>query len=156
MSKIRKVRWDRVAVMVAIPLSIMAVSHKKTAYIEQHTPVVTITNPATEEVAESLKMDEYVSLGQFRISYYCGGECCNGKWAGISASGKELKPGMVAMDKSFDFGTTIYMNEDGVMNEYVCEDRGGAITGRRIDVYCSDHKTATQLGVIYTEVFVKK
>ncbi len=113
--------------------------------------VVTVTEPKVVEVAE--QSEGYTSLGEFKITYYCGCEKCNGKWAGVTATGKNLEVGMVAADPSIPFGTELFINEDGMMAKYTVEDRG--VKGNHIDIYVPDHEMARQLGVLHTEVFVK-
>lgn len=155
----RRIRWDRVALIVALPIAIGFTNKFTKVYKVAELPTpsevgVTITEP-TENDLEPI-CDEFESLGEYRISYYCGCEKCNGKWGNISATGKTLEEGMVATDPSIPFGTKLYINTDGVMKEYVVEDRGGAIKGNRIDIYVSDHKVANELGIVYTDVFIKK
>lgn len=150
----RRVRWDRVAILLAVPVLAMAGTKQiKKEFMAKEKLVVTITEPKAEE-----EMEEYQSLGTFKITYYCGGECCNGKWAGVTASGKSLEEGMIATDPMFPFGTELYFSGgvNGLMERYIVEDRGSAIKGNHIDVYVPDHKLANELGVVYTEVFTKK
>lgn len=39
---------------------------------------------------------------------------------------------------------------------YVAEDRGGAIKGNIIDVYVGTESLAEELGIYYTEVYIKE
>lgn len=95
----------------------------------------------------------YTSLGVFKISHYCPCAKCCGKTNGITASGTIATPNKtVAAGTSLPFGTILKI--DG--QEYVVEDRGGAIGNNRIDVFCSSHAEALQKGVYYTEVFIKE
>lgn len=113
----------------------------------------------TEEPEEIL-----VSLGEFRLTAYCGCSKCCGKWASkrpvdsngkpivIGASGYTLKEGTsIAVDTSIiPYGTTVMING----HEYVAHDTGGAIKGNRIDVYFANHDSARQFAVQCAEVFV--
>jgi len=78
------------------------------------------------------------------ITAYCPGECCCGRWAdGFTASGKRAEGLIVAAPKRFKFGTKIYIPSYGLAT---VEDRGGAITGNRIDVLLPTHEAALNWG----------
>ena len=49
----------------------------------------------------------------------------------------------IATDSSIPFGTKVYI--DGV-GERIVQDRGGAITGNRIDLYFDSHEKALEFG----------
>lgn len=86
------------------------------------------------------------------ISHYCDCSLCCGQYAsGYTASGEKVRDGIVAMDKRFEFGTEVII--DG--KTYVCEDRGGAIKGNKIDIYCSSHAEAIKRGRQYKTVYIK-
>lgn len=100
--------------------------------------------------------DEWETLGNFRITAYCGGACCCGVWTDkncTTASGAKAVEGVtVAADTSvLPFGTIVRI--DG--KEYTVQDTGGAIQGNRIDLYFDNHKDALQYGVKTKEVEVK-
>lgn len=119
---------------------------------------------ASVEQAEQEKEEEYISLGEFKLTAYCPCKKCCGKWAEnrpIGKDGKEIvytasgaiaEPGKtVAADTSIlPFGKKVYI--DG--HEYTVQDTGGAIKGNRIDVYFADHQEALKFGVQYKEVFI--
>ena len=66
-------------------------------------------------------------------SAYCACVKCCGKTNGITASGTKATAGRtIAAPKNYPFGTKI---EIAGMGTYVVEDRGGAITGNKIDIY---------------------
>lgn len=105
-----------------------------------------------------------VSLGEFKLTAYCSCEKCCGYYATIrktdengnkivnTASGTIAQQGRtIAVDTSvIPFGTRVLI--DG--NEYVAEDRGGAIKGNRIDIYFSNHQDALNFGVQYKTVSI--
>lgn len=80
------------------------------------------------------------------VTHYCAcTKCCGPNANGITASGKQVATGMVAMSSYYPFGTLIEIN--GVM--YTVEDRGGSgiENGRsRVDIYVPDHNEALRLG----------
>lgn len=77
-------------------------------------------------------------------SAYCACVKCCGKTNGITASGTKATAGRtIAAPKNYAFGTKI---EIAGMGTYVVEDRGGAITGNKIDIYFDSHQEALQFG----------
>ena len=88
-----------------------------------------------------------------RVSAYCPGPCCCGKWAdGYTASGKPAVGLIVAAPQRFPFGTILSI--PGYSKRAVVQDRGGAITGNRLDVLFAAHEEAKQWGV--QELIVKE
>lgn len=83
---------------------------------------------------------------EVEVTHYCSCEkCCGPNANGITASGKQVATGMVAMSNYYPFGTQIMIN--GVM--YTVEDRGGSGIENnihRVDIYVPDHQLALSLG----------
>ena len=92
------------------------------------------------------------SIGTYTITAYCPCRKCCGKWAnGITASGVTAKANhTIAAPKNIPFGTILII--DGI--EYTVEDRGGAIKGKRLDLFMENHETCLQWGKQKKEVFV--
>lgn len=91
------------------------------------------------------------SLGKFKITAYCNCTKCCGKWAGgPTASGVMPKAGRtIAVDpKVIPLGTKVLIGG----KTYVAEDTGGAIKGKRIDMYFASHSEALSWGVQYKSV----
>jgi 3D (Asp-Asp-Asp) domain-containing protein len=91
-----------------------------------------------------------VEMDGFTITAYCPGKCCNGEWAGLTATGKSIDyyraldiriaavdPSVIPMGSRFTYGGL----------EYRAVDIGGTIVGRRIDLLMPDHRTADEFGV---------
>lgn len=100
--------------------------------------------------------ERWESLGVFRCTAFCGCRRCNGKWYGMpSASGAPLQEGVtVAVDKRLiPFFSTLKIDGVGVR---VAHDTGKNIRGKRIDVYIPDHATASDFGIQFHEVYIKK
>ena len=96
---------------------------------------------------------QVIDLGEFKITAYCPCTKCCGKWAnGITSTGVTAQANRtIAVDPSIiPYGTRVLI--DG--NEYVAEDCGGAIKGKRIDIYFDTHQEALQWGVKYKGVIV--
>lgn len=104
--------------------------------------------------------DQYrILMKGFTATAYCPGPCCNGKWAGMAATGKTLEYytergiNIIAVDpKIIPLGTKFLYN--GI--EYTAVDTGRAIKGRRLDVLVADHKETLKFGVRRNqEIFFK-
>ena len=94
--------------------------------------------------------DESAATDFYRVTAYCPCEKCCGKWAdGFTASGKPAVGKIVAAPPIFPFGTRMYIPQYG---QAVVQDRGGAITGNRLDVLFPTHEEALQWGVKYLKV----
>lgn len=106
-----------------------------------------VVEPSTE--AE----EELVDLGEFRITAYCScSECC-GQWAdGITYTGTVATEGRtIAVDPGvIPLGSVVEING----SEYVAEDIGSAIKGKRLDIFFSDHNDALVWGVQDLEVYL--
>ena len=102
---------------------------------------------------------EMVSLGTFKVTHYCPCAKCCGKSDGITATGTVATPGQtLAVDPSvIPYGTKVVLKyNDGTTEDYIAEDRGGAIRGNRVDVFMGQHRAAVHAGVRTAEVFVVK
>lgn len=113
-----------------------------------------IADANCEQIADKLSEPEWESLGEFTITAYCPCEICCGQWAdGITADGSTAVEGVtIAASSEFEFGTVLRI--DG--HEYVVQDRGGAITGNRLDIFFDNHSDALEWGVQTKEVEVKQ
>jgi 3D (Asp-Asp-Asp) domain-containing protein len=97
---------------------------------------------------------DWQSLGTYRITGYCPCVLCCGKSDGITADGTyapAAKERIIAAPKGIPFGTRMWI--DGV-GESVVHDRGGAIQGKRAELFFQTHKEALQWGSQEREVFI--
>ena len=104
---------------------------------------------------KELEAQRQVNLGTFRISHYCPCSICNGSYTSQpTAMGTALKPYQtIAVDPSvIPLGSHVIING----HEYIAEDTGGAIKGRRIDLCVETHSEAMSKGVIYADVYLVK
>ena len=62
---------------------------------------------------------------------------------GITASGVRVQQGMCAAPRGVPFGTRVYVPRHGWLT---VTDRGGAIRGRRLDVFRDSYSEALQMG----------
>ena len=97
---------------------------------------------------------ELVSLGEYKITAYCGCSKCCGKWSefNLTASGTTPKQGRTVGCNSLEFGNEIFINGE----KYVVEDTGN-MKDNVIDIYFDLHEDALNFGEQYVEVFkIKK
>ena len=159
---------------LSMPMQISEASDKPTTeikvinvtLIEPELTVEPLEVPRVTEPEETPqeKEPQLVSLGEFLVSAYCSCYICceeyafdrpideNGNEIVIGAAQEILTPEYsVAVDtRVIPFGTKLYFNG----NEYLAQDRGGAIKEHRIDLYFNDHQDALEWGMQYHEVFV--
>ncbi|CDQ41368.1 MULTISPECIES: LysM peptidoglycan-binding domain-containing protein [Virgibacillus] len=109
-----------------------------------------ITDPDKIFIGQTLTIPD-VKGETYTVTAYTAGYESTGKEPGdpgygITASGAEVQEGQtVACPPDLSFGTKIsipYFDKT-----FTCEDRGGAITGDRLDVYMNDLDDALEFGV---------
>ena len=88
------------------------------------------------------------------VTHYCPCYNCNGNNLAMTASGKPLSVGVVAMSTQYPFGTKIIING----NIYTVEDRGGAEFNdiHRVDIFVNSHAEALRLGRYKTTATIYK
>ncbi len=96
------------------------------------------------------------SLGVFKLTSYCTGHCCNGKWGNITALGTKITPHhTIAVDRRvIPLGTWVYINIPGQgWQKFLAEDIGGGVKGNHIDIAVQNHnETFTPAYNGYAEV----
>lgn len=90
-------------------------------------------------------------LGEFKLTFYCHCEKCNGKWAwGPLANGGYPVQGRTVAMNDVPLGTKLLVNG----NLYIVEDRGTPYG--HIDVFRNSHAECYKLGVQYADVYLVK
>lgn len=104
--------------------------------------IIVMSNPSSAEASSKYKK---VYLGKFRVTWYAEG--------GLTASGKRTQANhTIAVDPSvIKLGTKVKVGKKW----YVAEDTGGAIKGKRLDIYVSSSSQIPKCGVAYKKVWVK-
>lgn len=109
----------------------------RSGYNTRNLPSTTVSSSANGEI--------------YKVTAYCACMKCCGKTNGITAMGTHATEGRtVAASSKFAFGTKLNING----HVYTVEDRGGAITGNKIDIYVNSHAAALAWGVRYLPVSV--
>lgn len=87
--------------------------------------------------------------GNCRITHYCPGACCCGRWAGSpTASGEWPQINRTVSNGLLPFGTRVLINGQ----EYIVEDRG--VGEFDFDIFVGSHSEANQRGLYYTDVYI--
>ncbi|WP_077623735.1 LysM peptidoglycan-binding domain-containing protein [Sediminibacillus massiliensis] len=109
-----------------------------------------ITNPDVIFSGQTIKIPD--AKGEtYKVTAYTAGYESTGKQPGdpaygITASGTKVQEGeTIACPPSLSFGTEVYIPYFD--ETFTCEDRGGAITQGRMDIYMEDVKEALEFGV---------
>lgn len=110
---------------------------------DRYNEILTELENLKSDLVEYDKYSNMSYIGDFKLTGYCACKKCCGKdpsspGYGITAVGTRATEGRtIAMDGRYPFGTKVYI--EGVGYRTV-EDRGGAIKGNRIDIYCDSHQ----------------
>ena len=127
-----------------------------------HSEYLTTVKPKVEEIDTDYIFNdsesEWKYLGEFKITSYCGGECCNGKWAGTTSTGVVPKAGrtIAVAPWIIPYGSEVMI--EGLDNIYIAEDTGGFANRNdyQIDLFSSSHERAMEWGIQYRKVWIKK
>ena len=101
-------------------------------------------------MAERVGEEHWEYLGRWKTTGYCSCRKCNGRNAGRTASGAPMIPGRTVAVGWLPFGTVLKIGD----KEYVVEDRG--VRGSHADILYPDHQTASNHGVQFMEVWIKR
>lgn len=118
------------------------------------------TNPALTASTTLAKKVQGITpkVKNFNTSAYCSCAKCCGKTNGITASGaKATEWYTLAAGNGYKMGTVIYI--PAFQNKpnggwFVVQDRGGAISNSKLDVYMGSHSSALQYGRKTVECYV--
>jgi 3D (Asp-Asp-Asp) domain-containing protein len=118
-----------------------------------HDPVVAEPTVQIDEQIQDtkqIKETETYLITAYTAGYESTQKKKGEKGYGLTASGATVQEGRtIACDRSIPFGTEFYIDGIGIR---VCEDRGGKIKGKHIDLYMNDLKKAKEFGVQHLEV----
>lgn len=106
-------------------------------------------------VEKQIRADNNKTGELYIITAYCGCEKCCEKTDRITASGTVATQGRtIAVDCSeIPYGTEVEIEELGI---FIAEDCGGAVKGRRIDIYFDTHEEAMEFGKQERIVYIKE
>ena len=135
--------WCLVAVLVFIAAVIIFANNGQIGpfIVKTETEVVVEKEPVyikrVEEIKQETQWFYFVATGYSANDPEQGTD-------NMTASGKEIKPGMVAVDPEIiPLGTKLEIKDMGI---YTAEDTGGKIKGNRIDIYFKTREEAKSFG----------
>lgn len=121
-----------------------------------------LNKESVDKIESSLSEDEsLISLGEFRLTAYCGCSICCGVYADDRENGVVcgaygvplIENYSIAVDPNvIPYGTEVIING----RSYIAYDTGGAISENRIDVYFDNHEDALAFEIQDAEVFIHK
>ena len=121
----------------------------KTELLEEHAVQIQTYQTMESREIEPQEEQSEIYFGNCRITFYCGGPCCCGQWAGGgTASGTTATANRTVANGSLPFGTKVLI--DG--QTYTVEDRG--VGGDQFDIYVDSHQEALNRGLYYTDVYI--
>ena len=103
---------------------------------------------------ETIPAERWESLGEFTLTFYCPCRKCSDGWGHQTASGATAVEGVtVAVDpRVIPYGTRLRING----REYIAQDCGGSIKGRKIDIFKESHAECLENGVQKADVMIKR
>ncbi len=113
--------------------------------VEQYNVIVEVQMP---------NLEPFPSF-EANVSAYCSCATCTAPYNdGLTASGQPVQENKtIAMGKQFPLGTLIVIEGfDGIVFEV--QDRGGAITGNKVDIYFPTHSEAVKFGRQKLQVWI--
>ena len=115
----------------------------KTGYVSSK--YITTTKPSSSSTPASSGSKTY--MGNFKLTFYAGDS--------TTASGRTPRVNhTIAADTSvLPMYSQVYIEGWGT---YTVEDRGGAIKGKRIDIFVANNSIAKKNGVKYADVYIVK
>lgn len=92
------------------------------------------------------------NLGTFHITGYCPCRACSGKYGNHTSTGTIARANhtVAADNRVLKAGTWIIINN----KLYRVEDVGGAVKGKKIDIYVNTHPETFTLGFDYANVYL--
>lgn len=137
-----------------VQVSSETVSSRSTANTRTKTNSSASKTTSTQKNTSSNTKNNSSTVKVYKVTAYCScKKCCGAYASGRTASGTRATAGRtVAAPSNLAFGTKLKING----KTYVVEDRGGAISGNKIDMYVNSHSEALAWGVRYLPVEIVK
>ena len=127
------------------------------AAIPEHSQIADVPKPTPLPAVVRESTSQWRTV-RMRVTAYCPCSVCCGPLAeGRTANGRVIRRGdrFVAAPKHYPFGTEIIVPQYNRAQPIKVLDRGGAITGNRLDLFFPSHAKAAKWGVKYLNVKVK-
>ena len=133
--------------------TIQVTSRSSEERVATSNPALTASTTLAKKAAEVTP-----TIKSFNTSAYCSCAKCCGKTNGITASGaKATEWYTVAAGNGYKIGTIIYipaLKDKPNGGWFIVQDRGGAISNSKLDIYMGSHSAALQYGRKTLEAYV--
>ena len=126
-------------------------------YAKDGGKITSLNTSITDSEPTPEQSDEWQTV-RMRVTAYCPCPKCCGEYSdGQTACLHKIRPGdsFVAADRKYGFGTEMLIPGYNNGEPVKVLDRGGAISGDRLDVFFSSHEEALEWGVQYLDVKVR-
>ena len=135
--------WTLAVFLVFITVQSIFIKNYKVNFLLSGQKEEAITEREPIVVTEVLEVKKEVEWYYFVATGYSANDQVQGT-NNITATGKEIKKGMIAVDtKVIPLGTKIEIKDMGI---FIAEDTGGKIKGNRIDIYFNSREEAKKFG----------
>lgn len=120
--------------------------------MRQGSPVVGEKNNEAITANNLGKYKKGKNLGTFRVTGYCPCRACSGRYGRHTSTGAIAKANhtVAADNRVLKAGTWIIINN----KLYRVEDVGGAVKGKKIDIFVNTHPETFTLGFDYANVYL--
>lgn len=138
-----------------IPSATLASTYTLAGEVEEESKRKESSPIIAHKVADLKRVDyELYEVSAYTAGFESTGKNPGDPLYGVTASGAYVQENLtIACGPEHEFGTRIYIPYFD--NEFECQDRGGAITEGKLDVYISDLSDALQFGRRELEVIVR-
>jgi 3D (Asp-Asp-Asp) domain-containing protein len=136
------------AALLTLTITCVLIGIVGTSYGKVDSQIIPLTSTVYEQPGQWQTIN-------MRVTAYCPCEICCGEYSdGVTASGHNIQPGdaFVAADTEYPFDTEMIIAGYKNTQPVKVLDRGGAITGNRLDVFFHSHQEALNWGVKYIDV----
>lgn len=141
----------KIVVVVIVLLALYIASTVNNDYNVASSPTEVHKKTVIKEVVHYIKVKATAYTAGFESTGKRKGE----KGYGITASGTKVKEGRtIACPRNMKLGTKVYIKE--FKKTFVCEDRGGAIQGKRIDIFIASLDKAVAFGKRDVNILVQQ
>ena len=160
MSKLLNISSAFIVGITTLALITSAYHSVKSEVSPTPTPTPTPTNtPMTSKMVsvinETEKVDNsYTPTEKFVVTAYCPCQSCSGKWGYQTSTGVRATEGRtIAVDPTVvPYGSKVIVNG----HEYIAEDCGGGIKGKKIDIFMDSEAKCRQWGVRKIKIKIVK
>ena len=135
--------WVLISVLIFLSVIVVLTQNDRLDSFLVRTETEIVVEKEPIYIAEVKEIEKEIEWFYFVATGYSANDPLQGT-NNITATGKEIKKGMVAVDpKIIPLGTQVEIKDIGL---FIAEDTGGKIKGNRIDIYFETKEEAKDFG----------